>query len=76
MRTKIYDNDDFSKRLDDAIYNKHMTNTEVAKMIGRERKCVMNWRNNVSSPCVVDLRKLCAILDVSPDYLVWGRKNG
>ena len=60
---------DFGLRLDDAIYSRGRQKKEVAQKCGFDRKLLSNY-NNLS---VGYLILLCKELNVSADYLLFGK---
>jgi len=59
----------FWERLDNEIYNQHRKKYELAKICGFERR-ILNGEHNISLP---NLAKLCKELNVSADYLLFGK---
>lgn len=57
------------ERINDEIWKQNKTKTGIAKRCGFERK-VLNGDSNISLP---NLAKLCEELNVSADYLLFGR---
>lgn len=60
------------ERINDEIWKQNKTKTRIAERCGFERK-VLNGDSNISLP---NLAKLCEELNVSADYLLFGRLNG
>lgn len=60
----------FWERVDEEIYNQNRSKTEVANRCGFDRK-VLSTYSNMSLPYLV---RLCNVLHVSADYLLFGRE--
>lgn len=65
---------DFSSRLREAIAIKGVTQKEVATWCDKDRKAVCMWVNGLSIPDVFSLKMLCLNLDVSPNWLLFGKE--
>ncbi len=74
MKTKHYPNWEFTERLSEELARKKMSKKALAGRIGVERKTVYGWCNGVSSPDIVMFGKICKILHVSSDYMLYGEK--
>lgn len=48
----------------------HLTQTELANMLGVDQRTVSAWENSVAEPCLNMLAKLCDIFDESFDSLI------
>lgn len=59
----------FGERLKSARLSKNLTQTEFSKAVGVKPNTASNWEHNVSRPNINKLGKICAILDVTPEYL-------
>ena len=57
-------------RINDEIYRQNKTKKDIAKKCGFERKVLCGY-NNISLPIFA---KLCKELNVSADYLLFGKK--
>ena len=64
----------FSDRLERAIYASGLTCNEIAERVGCNRKAIYSYRDNESNPDVFTVAKLCCVLGVSADYLLFGKK--
>ena len=64
----------FATRLTDLRNEKHLSQAQLAKMIGSSCSIVCYWETNRSEPTAPYLVKLADIFDVSIDYLL-GRKE-
>lgn len=60
----------FDDRLQQAIYNKGMTNRQVALQIGIPWSCMNGYINEGKMPCCLYLVKLAKLLNVSTDWLL------
>lgn len=65
----------FPDRLKKALKEKDMTYMEFARRIGCDKKTVYNWIEGISSPDMVSIEKMCKILRVTSDYLIFGEKR-
>lgn len=61
----------FWERLDDEIYKQNRTKKDVAKQCGFDRKVLIRTdHNNIYLPYFA---RLCSVLHVSADYLLFGK---
>ena len=65
----------FADRLSKSMKTKNINNTKLAEMIGMERKAVSMWVNGYSMPNSLILARMCKVLNVSADYLLFGEKG-
>lgn len=63
----------FSERLKSEMENKKMTRKTLAERICMERKSVYSWVDGYSMPNALILAKICKVLNVSADYLLFGK---
>ncbi len=63
----------FSERLAQAVFDSGLSNTEISRRIGRERKSIYGYMRGDVQPDAYVLAKLCVILNVSADYLLFGK---
>lgn len=73
MKKKQYPYYEIGERLSDLMYEHNMTDEELAKRIGKERKSICHYRHNESEMGVVTLMKICSVLNTTPNYLLYGR---
>lgn len=73
MKKKQYPYHEIGERLSDLMYEHNMTDEELAKRIGKERKSICHYRHNESEMGVVTLMKICSVLNTTPNYLLYGR---
>ena len=59
----------FWERINDEIYRQNRTKLEIAKQCGFDRKILSSY-SNLS---IVNLARLCSALNVSADYLLFGK---
>ena len=59
----------FGERLKEIRTEKHLKQTDIAKMLNVSGNTVHNWETDKQEPSMATLLKLCEILDVSLDYL-------
>lgn len=64
----------FSNRLCEAIWSKQLTKKYVAEQIGVERKALYSYADGSTVPNAVILAKLCVVLGVSADWLLFGKE--
>lgn len=72
-KVKRYPPAGFPERLDQAIYDRGLTKAGVAREIGVDRKSIISYTYGDSTPDVDILRRLCTVLSVSADYLIFGK---
>lgn len=65
----------FADRLSKSMKTKNINNTKLAEMIGMERKAVSMWVNGYSMPNSLILARMCKVLNVSADYLLFGKRG-
>lgn len=59
-----------------AVANKRgLTEMELAEGVGVGRSTMRKWLDGDSAPDALDLARLCLILDISADYLLFGRRK-
>lgn len=62
----------FADRLNQAMYDRDVNATQLAKLVGMERKTVYSWQWGDSMPNSLILARICKVLGVSADYLLFG----
>ena len=65
----------FADRLNKAISDIGMSQKQLAEKIGMERKAVSMWANGYSMPNSLILARICKVLNVSADYLLFGERG-
>lgn len=65
----------FADRLSKSMKTKNINNTKLAEKIGMERKTVSMWVNGYSMPNSLILARMCKVLNVSADYLLFGERG-
>lgn len=77
-KNKHYSPVGFSKRLKEVWLASGMTQGEVSRRIGYERKSISAWMNGDHVPSILALARLCKLFHVSADHLLFGeeRTNG
>lgn len=60
----------FGKRLKEIRTEKHLKQTDIAKMLNVSGNTVHSWETNKQEPSMTTLLKLSEILEVSLDYLL------
>ena len=63
----------FTERLRESWTASGLTQGEIAQRIGTERKAFCSYINARSMPDALRLARLCAVFNVSADYLLFGR---
>lgn len=66
----------FADRLNQAMYDCDMNASQLAKLIGMERKTVYTWQWGYAMPNSLILARICKVLGVSADYLLFGSGGG
>ena len=56
-----------------ARHNKNMTQDDVAKALGVEKKTVWSWENGRSVPSVDKIDPICRLFGCGYDDIEWGR---
>lgn len=62
----------FTERLRESWTASGLTQGEIAQRIGTERKAFCSYINAKSMPDALRLARLCAVFNVSADYLLFG----
>ena len=65
----------FADRLSQTMHDRGINIVQMAKRIGMERKSVSMWVNGYSMPNSLILAKMCKVLNVSADYLLFGERK-
>lgn len=60
----------FGDRLKQARTNAKMTQQELAERIGAKGNSISNWEKGVSRPDIEQVSQICAVLNVSANYLI------
>lgn len=63
----------FWERLEDEIYKQNRTKKDIAKQCGFDRKTLMRHSAH-DNICLPYFARLCSVLHVSADYLLFGKK--
>lgn len=61
---------DFGEKIKRARRMKGYTQRDLAALVGAKHNSVSNWETNRNKPDTDLIRKLCAVLDVSPSFLL------
>lgn len=64
----------FASRLKKSREKNSMTQSDLAKILGRSVQTISNWENQINLPSLETLDMLCDALHVSSDYLM-GREK-
>lgn len=74
-KTKNYPLAGFVDRLNDTLYATELSKAQLAKKIKVSRTTAFNYFDGISEPPASVLGKMCKILNVSADYLLFGKQN-
>ncbi len=67
--------DDFARRLRECMKAKGYTGYRLAKEMGIDIRRLLCWTKGRNYPQLYCLGMLCNILDVSADYLLFGKEH-
>lgn len=65
----------FGKRLSDLMYEKKLTQQELASLVGVSRQTISLWQNEATTPKAGKLDKLAKALGVDSAYLLFGGES-
>lgn len=65
----------FTERLTQVIEEKQITTRQLCECTGKERKTIYAYKYGDHSPDAVTLARMCCLLQVSADYLLFGTKK-
>lgn len=65
----------FSERLNETILKSGISMRDLTKRLGTDHSTVRSWMVMRAQPNIRSLAKLCLILDVSADYLIYGKER-
>lgn len=60
----------FGKRLRQARNEQHMTQKQLADLIGAKHNSISDWENDKNKPDPDTIELLCGVLEISPNYLL------
>lgn len=60
----------FSERLEDALTDKNVSRSELARKINVRPASVNNYIDGTTTPNATNLAKICKVLNVSSDWLL------
>ena len=66
---------DMRKRLVGVIENSGLTITEISRRTGLSRSLIYAYMYDGKNPTVISLWKLCTVLHVSADWILFGRQK-
>lgn len=72
---RYYAPEGFPERLREVWLASGMTQNEVSKRIGYERKSISKWMSGDYAPNTLALARLCRLFHVSADYLLFGEEK-
>lgn len=62
----------FIERMEQKVDEKQITYKDLAQQCGVGVRTINDYRNGVTIPNITVLSKMCIVLDVSADYLLFG----
>lgn len=62
----------FADRLNQAMNNRGLNAVQLGELIDMERKTIYTWQWGYTMPNALILARICKVLDVSADYLLFG----
>lgn len=65
----------FGRLLTERRTQKGLTQAQLAERVGVSAQTVYRWEYDMRSPDVEQLKKLCTVLDVSPEYFLYGEEE-
>ena len=68
-------NNGYLQRLNDAYNRSGLMPTELARMIGKERKVIYCYLYGDTTPDALTLARLCIALNISADWLLFGKDD-
>lgn len=66
---------EFRDRLRISLARADMTQAGLARKLGTSPRVVSYWMTGDSTPSLMYLEGICKVLNVSADYLIFGRKD-
>ena len=66
----------FTERLTQVIEEKQITTRQLCECTRKERKTIYAYKNGDTSPDAVTLARMCCLLGVSADWLLFGKDKG
>lgn len=67
--------EEIQKRLAEAIKQSGMTQTAIAKELNIGQSQISRYIKGEKMPALDTFANLCAVLDVDPADILWGRRN-
>lgn len=65
----------FADRLNQAISEKGISKKKIGELIGCDRRSVYEWCWGDTMPNSLSLARMCKVLNVSADYLLFGERG-
>ena len=65
----------FPERLTLAIEDAEVSTRQLCDCTGKERKTIYAYKNGYTSPDALTLARMCCLLRVSADWLLFGKKK-
>ena len=60
----------FGEKIKDARKHKHLTQKQLAELIGAAHNSISDWENDKNKPDPDTIELICGILDIAPNYLL------
>ena len=60
----------FADNLKDALYEKEMTQQELAALVGTTQATINRWLKGVNEPNLETLLRICLCLNVTPNFIL------
>ena len=67
--------DGFWDRLDEEISKRNLNKKQLSQICGIERKTLYNPKRSGRHICLVYFARICSVLGVSADYLLFGERS-
>ena len=75
MERKQYPYYEIGERLENLMHNQNISDSALAKRIGKNRRAILAYRHNESEMGIVTLMKICSVLGTTPNYLLYGKRR-
>lgn len=60
----------FGEKIKDARKHKHLTQKQLAELIGAAHNSISDWENDKNKPDPDTIELICGVLDIAPNYLL------
>lgn len=68
-------NNGYLQRLNDAYFSSGLSAINLGKAVGRDRRTIYEYINGSSVPDALTLARLCVALNISADWLLFGKED-